>query len=148
MNTPPTDLSGLELLRLLMAGEIPAPSIFALLDLHMVEIGEGTATVEFSPTDAMLNLNGTVHGGVGATVLDVCMSGAIMTTLPPGANFTTAQLSVNYLRPIMPGAERIRARGTVLYPGRRQRTAQGSIVDAGDTLLAHGTTTCLLLGGS
>ena len=148
MSAPPSDLSGFELLRLLMDGQIATPSIFSLLDLHMVEIGEGTATVELSPTEAMLNLNGTVHGGIGATVLDVCMSGAIMTTLPPGANFTTAQLNVNYLRPIMPNAGQIRATGTVLYAGRRQRTAQGIIVDADDTLLAHGTTTCLVLGGA
>ena len=38
----------------------------------------------------------------------------------------------------------IRAEGRTLHLGRRSGTAEGKILDANGTLLAHGTTTCLV----
>ena len=38
----------------------------------------------------------------------------------------------------------IRAEGRSLYVGRRSGTAEGKIIDASGTLLAHGTTTCMI----
>jgi len=42
---------------------------------------------------------------------------------------------------------RVRAVGTVLHRGRKQATAEAKLFDDQDRLLAHGTTTCLILGG-
>jgi len=40
----------------------------------------------------------------------------------------------------------VRCEGTVLYKGRRQATAEGKLVEvATGKLLAHGTTTCLVV---
>jgi uncharacterized protein (TIGR00369 family) len=48
------------------------------------------------------------------------------------------------VRPITDATGPIRAEGRTLHVGRRSGTAEGKILDAQGTLLAHGTTTCLI----
>jgi uncharacterized protein (TIGR00369 family) len=73
------------------------------------------------------------------------MGCAVHTTLPAGVGYTTAQLNLHYLRSMQPGMGRVRATGTVLHRGRKQATAEAKLVDSEGRLLAHGTTTCLIL---
>lgn len=140
-------LSGLEVMQLIAAGELPPPPIAALLGMDVVEVGDGYATFTLEPDSRMLNPIGSVHGGIAATLLDSCMGCAVHTTLPSGAGYTTAQLNLHYLRSMQPGMGRVRATGTVLHRGRKQSTAEAKLFDDQGRLLAHGTTTCLILGG-
>jgi uncharacterized protein (TIGR00369 family) len=139
-------LSGLEVMQLIASGELPPPPIAALLGMDIVEVGDGFATFTLEPDSRMLNPIGSVHGGIAATLLDSCMGCAVHTTLPPGVGYTTAQLNLHYLRSMQPGMGRVRATGTVLHRGRKQSTAEAKLVDERGRLLAHGTTTCLILG--
>ena len=127
-------------------GELPPPPIAALLGMDVVEVGDGYATFTLEPDSRMLNPIGSVHGGIAATLLDSCMGCAVHTTLPPGVGYTTAQLNLHYLRSMQPGMGRVRATGTVLHRGRKQSTAEAKVFDEQGRLLAHGTTTCLILG--
>ena len=138
-------MSGLEVMQLIADGELPPPPIAALLGMDVEEVGPGYATFGLVPDARMLNPIGSVHGGVAATLLDSCMGCAVHTTLEPGLGYTTAQLNVHYLRSMQPGMGRVRATGTVLHRGRKQATAEAKLVDADGRLLAHGTTTCLIL---
>ena len=138
-------LSGLEVMRLMAAGELPPPPIASLLDMDVEEVGDGYATFGLVPDARMLNPIGSVHGGIAATLLDSCMGCAVHTTLEPGQGYTTAQLNVHYLRSMQPGMDRVRATGTVLHRGRKQATAEAKLVAADGRLLAHGTTTCLII---
>jgi uncharacterized protein (TIGR00369 family) len=140
-------LSGLEVMQLIAAGELPPPPIAALLGMDVEEVGDGFATFTLEPDARMLNPIGSVHGGIAATLLDSCMGCAVHTTLAPGLGYTTAQLNVHYLRSMQPGMGRVRAVGTVLHRGRKQSTAEARLLDDKGRLLAHGTTTCLILGG-
>jgi len=140
-------LSGLEVMQLIVTGELPPPPIAALLGMEVEEVGDGFATFTLEPDARMLNPIGSVHGGIAATLLDSCMGCAVHTTLAPGLGYTTAQLNLHYLRSMQPGMGRVRATGTVLHRGRKQSTAEARLVDDKGRLLAHGTTTCLILGG-
>jgi uncharacterized protein (TIGR00369 family) len=140
------ELSGLEVMQLIAAGQLPPPPIATLLGMDVEEVGDGYATFTLEPDERMLNPIGSVHGGVAATLLDSCMGCAVHTTLRPGLGYTTAQLNLHYLRSMQPGMGRVRAVGTVLHRGRKQSTAEGKLLDAQGRLLAHGTTTCLILG--
>jgi uncharacterized protein (TIGR00369 family) len=139
-------LSGLEVMQLIAAGELPPPPIAALLGMEIEEVGDGFATFTLEPDSRMLNPIGSVHGGIAATLLDSCMGCAVHTTLPPGVGYTTAQLNLHYLRSMQPGMGLVRATGTVLHRGRKQSTAEAKLFDGQGRLLAHGTTTCLILG--
>lgn len=138
-------MSGFEVMRLIAAGELPPPPIAELLGMEIVEVGDGFASFTLEPDSRMLNPIGSVHGGIAATLLDSCMGCAVHTTLPPGAGYTTAQLNLHYLRSMQPGMGVVRATGTVLHRGRKQSTAEAKLFDAQGRLLAHGTTTCLIL---
>jgi len=140
-------LSGLEVMQLIATGELAPPPIAALLGMEIAEVGDGFAAFTLEPDERMLNPIGSVHGGIAATLLDSCMGCAVHTTLPAGAGYTTAQLNLHYLRSMQPGMGPVRAIGTVLHRGRRQSTAEAKLLDASGRLLAHGTTTCLILGG-
>ena len=139
--------SGLEMMQLIAGGELPPPPIATLLGMELEEVGDGSAAFTLEPDERMLNPIGSIHGGIAATLLDSCMGCAVHTTLPSGAGYTTAQLNLHYLRSMQPGMGRVRAIGTVLHRGRRQSTAEAKLLDAHGKLLAHGTTTCLILAG-
>jgi uncharacterized protein (TIGR00369 family) len=138
-------MTGLETMRAVAAGELPPPTIALLLGMAPVEVAEGLAVFEMTPDERMMNPIGSVHGGIAATLLDSCMGCAVHTTLEPGQGYTTAQLNIHYLRAMQPGMGTVRATGTVVHRGRRQSTAEGKLYDADGRLIAHGTTTCLIL---
>ena len=110
----------------------------------LTEVKPGFALFTMTPAFKHYNPIGTVHGGVASTLLDSCMSCAIQTHLAKGFGYTTLELKVNLVRPITEKTGPVRAEGRSLYVGRRSGTAEGKIIDASGTLLAHGTTTCMI----
>jgi uncharacterized protein (TIGR00369 family) len=70
---------------------------------------------------------------------------SIMTLLDKGVGSTTLEFKISFVRPITPETGVIRAEGTVVNQGRRVGTAEGRVTDANGRLLAHATTTCLIL---
>jgi uncharacterized protein (TIGR00369 family) len=137
-------MSGLDFLRALVDGRLPAPPIADTLGFRIAEVAPGFALFTMTPSFKHYNPIGVVHGGVAATLLDSCMSCAIQTHFAAGTGYTTLEFKVNMVRPITDTTGPIRAEGRSLHVGRRSGTAEGRIVDAGGTLLAHGTTTCLI----
>ncbi|MCI3933930.1 PaaI family thioesterase [Streptomyces sp. AN091965] len=137
------DVSGPELLRKILAGELPEPPLGSTLDYRLVGYGEGTAVFEIDPGEHLLNPMGTVHGGVLATLLDSALGCAVATLLPPGRAYTTTQLSVNFVRPVFADSPRLRCDATALHVGRTTATAEARVVSSADGKLhAHATTTC------
>ncbi|GGJ77710.1 PaaI family thioesterase [Deinococcus aquiradiocola] len=140
-------LSGLEYLRAMVRGEFTGPPVMDTLkfSLAMDDIGDGRVTFRMTPQEFHYNPIGSVHGGVYAAVLDSALGCAIHTRLPAGVGYTTLELKVSYLRPLLVGMGEVRAIGEVLSLSKQVATAQARLVDAQDKLFAHATTTCLLL---
>jgi uncharacterized protein (TIGR00369 family) len=136
--------SGLDFLQRIASGEVAQPPIGWTLDFRLAEVKPGFALFTMTPAFRHYNPIGTVHGGVASTLLDSCMSCAIQTYVEKGFGYTTLELKVNLVRPITEKTGPIRAEGRSLYVGRRSGTAEGKIIDASGTLLAHGTTTCMI----
>ena len=87
---------------------------------------------------------GGVHGGWYGTLLDSCMSCAVMTMVPKGSVYTTLEYKVNLTRAIPLGTE-IHATGLCDHAGRTTAVARGEIRDANGRLYATGTATCLIM---
>ena len=119
-------LPGLEAMRLLIAGKLPAPSIAGTLGFTLIPLG-------------------MVHGGWALTLIDSCTGCAAHTTLPAGIGYTTVETKVNFVRAITPQTGQVRAEGKVIARGRTIITAEGVLKDAGGKLLAHGTSTLMVL---
>jgi uncharacterized protein (TIGR00369 family) len=139
-------MTGLEFLRALAAGEGPAAPIGELMGFEPVEAEEGRVVFAALPGPQHYNPIGSVHGGLAATLLDSAMGCAVHTTLPEGMGYTTLELKVNYTRPITTETGRIICEGTVVHRGGRVATAEGRVIaERTGKLLAHGTTTCLII---
>jgi uncharacterized protein (TIGR00369 family) len=139
-------VTGLEFLRAIAAGEIPGAPIAELLGFAPVEAEEGRVVFAAVPDQRHYNPIGTVHGGLAATLLDSAMGCAVHSTLPARTGYTTLELKVNFTRPMTSETGRILCEGTVVYRGGRVATAEGRVfAEADGKLLAHGSTTCLIL---
>jgi len=141
-----SELPGLQCMQAIVDGTLPPPPIARLLDFTIVEVDDGRAVFAMEPAEWMYNPIGSVHGGIAATVLDSCMGCAVHTTLEAGVAYTTADLQVRYIRAMSGTTGRVLAEGRVVHRGRRTATAEGRLfVESDETLLAHGTTGCVIL---
>jgi uncharacterized protein (TIGR00369 family) len=102
--------------------------------------GAGVCVVSGVVKHVHLNVNGVVHGGVYATILDTAMGGSVVTTLRDGEVTATTSLYIEFLRPAEEGAH-LRARGEVVRRGRHLAFVEGNLYNGDGVRLsqAHGT---------
>jgi uncharacterized protein (TIGR00369 family) len=137
-------LSGLDTLRAMIAGELPAPPVMHTLGMDRIEVDEGRVTVVMQAQEFHYNPLGTVHGGILATLLDTATGCAVHTTLPAGIGYTSLDLTTRFLRPVTVDSGELRCEGTVISRGRTIALAEAKLSDARGRLLAHATSSCLL----
>ena len=128
----------------IFSGRLPPPPIGETLDFLPIEIEPGRAVFQGRPLLRHYNPLGGVHGGWIATLLDSCVGCAVHSTLPAGKAYTTAELKINYVRPVTMRVPLLRAIGSVIHVGGRMATADGRLVGADGKLYAHATTTCFI----
>jgi uncharacterized protein (TIGR00369 family) len=138
-------MSGLELLRGIIKGTLPAPPIQQTLDFRLIKVERGYAVFAGIAKFEYYNPIGSVHGGYTAALLDSCMACAVHSTLEVGYSYATLEIKINYVRAITSDTGEVRAEGKVINSGKRIATAEGRLFDAAGKLYAHGTTTCLIL---
>ncbi len=137
-------LSGLQMLRAVLARELPSPPISRVLAFRLAEAEHGSCVFTGEPSADYFNPLGTVHGGWAATLLDSAMGCAVHTTLKPGEGYTTVEMKLNYVRPILPKTGPVRCEGRVIHRGATIATSEGKLLDGAGKLLAHGTETCMI----
>jgi uncharacterized protein (TIGR00369 family) len=139
------DLTGLEMLRAMIAGALPPPPIGETMGFRLIEAGPGLAVFEGSAGPHLLNPLGGVHGGVALTLIDSAAGCAVHTELPAGVGYTTVETKVNFTRPVPPDGSPIRCEGRVVTRGRQIATAQARLLRSDGKILAHGTSTLIIL---
>ena len=137
-------LAGLPFLEAIRDGRLLAPPVSRLMGFSLTEVSAGRAVFECEPSEAHYNPVGSVHGGVISTLLDSALSCAVHTTLPAGTGYTTAELKVNFVRPVVTGTGRLRSEGHVIHAGSRLATAEARLTDTSGKLYAHAVGTCLV----
>ena len=139
-------LSGLELLTAVASGKIPSPPMAHTMGFRLTEVGNGQATFECPIDRRLLNPFGTVHGGVALALLDSAAGCALHTLLPAGTGYTSIETKANYTQPLTVESGTVRAVGTVLSKGKRIATAEAKLFAEDGTLVAHGSSTLMILG--
>ena len=142
--TAMTTMSGIDYMRALQAGDFPPPPILAVMNLDLVEVGEGTVTFTAQPDESHYNPIGAVHGGFACTVLDSVTGCAVQTTLPHGFGYTSLEIKVNYLAGITATTGPLTAVGTVIKPGKRVAFAEGVLTDSSGKVVATASSTLLV----
>jgi uncharacterized protein (TIGR00369 family) len=138
------EMSGLEYLQSIVDGRIPAPPIARLMGFDLAEVSPGRASFTVVPHESQYNPIGTVHGGLVCTLLDSVAGCAAQTTLPKGMGYTSLEIKINYLRPVLLSSGKLTAVGTVTKPGRRAAFVDATVVDAEGKLVATASSTLLI----
>ncbi|WP_067502780.1 PaaI family thioesterase [Actinoplanes sp. TFC3] len=137
--------SGLEVLQAMSRGELPPPPVMQLMDIAELTAVEGSVTVRLQPQEFHYNPLGTVHGGMLSTLLDTAAACSVHSTLPAGVAYTSLDLNVKFLRPVTLASGMLTTIGSVLQRGRRTALADARMTDAAGRLVAHATSSCMIL---
>jgi uncharacterized protein (TIGR00369 family) len=100
-------------------------------------------TVAFEAVPTLFNPQGTLHGGVLATAMDISMGHLLNHTAGPGA---TLEIKLQYMAAVTEGI--VQCRATVLRQGRSISFLQSHATRADGALVAHATATWRLLRAS
>jgi uncharacterized protein (TIGR00369 family) len=140
--------TGKEILRAIIDGELPQPPIAKSMTFWITEAGDGFAVFEGEPGEHLLNPMGGVHGGWALTLIDSAAGCAGLSLLPAGLGFATIETKANFSRPITKDTGRVRAEGRVVAQGRQIISAEAKVLSRDGKVLAHGTSTLMVLGGA
>jgi acyl-CoA thioesterase len=105
-----------------------------LIGYHYTSHTAGASDCEIEITASHLNPGKIAHGGVIYTLADAAMGAAVMAMLEPGKRCVTAELKVNYLKPVAAG--RVRAHASVLRLGSRLATVTAELRDDEEDIVA------------
>lgn len=140
------DISGLEFMQKIVAGELPTTTIARSMNFTVVRAEAGQIEILGRPAFDQTNAFGGIHGGWYGVILDTCMTCAIVTGLKAGQYQTTLEYKINMIRAIPIGTE-VKAIGTLEHIGRSTGVARGEIRGVEDgRLYATGSTTCFIMG--
>jgi uncharacterized protein (TIGR00369 family) len=97
---------------------------------------EGACIVSFEVNSFMFNPQGSLHGGVLATALDISMGHLLKHQFGAGA---TLEMKVQYFAPVRSGV--VTCRANFLKKGRKTFFLQSSAYDDSGDTIAHATST-------
>ncbi len=134
-------LPGLERMRGWRTGAVPAAPIVYLTEMSVGDVSEGTASYSIPASRWFSNSTGLIPGGLLAVLADAPLGTALGTVAGAGEWFTTAELSLSFLRPVRPDPEaRISANGQLIHRGRTVGLTEAFLINekTGD-LVAFGS---------
>ncbi len=107
------------------------------LDLHLVDVGNGEASMRMPFREQVQNGAGAVHGGAIVSLCDTVFWVALASIYGPTQPTATAALSCAFLRPALPPHDLI-AHARVRKPGKRIVYGDVEVFSA-EKLVAHAT---------
>ena len=119
---------------------------FELLSMKLLDVGVGFSVLEIDLSKKHLQPFGFVHGGVFASIIDAAAFWAIFFEVEhQNSGVTTVDLKLNYLAPAASG--KLIAKGRQIKLGKTLGYADAEVSDDNGKLLAHGTSTVMILPG-
>ena len=123
--------------------ESRVPPIMRTIGMHLMHFDEGEAAVTIKVDRRFHNPMGTLHGGVITDLADACMGIATMTTLADVESFTTPELKMNFLRPVIEGE--LTAEAKVVHRGSTVAMVEVVVRNDEGRDIARGTATQMVL---
>jgi uncharacterized protein (TIGR00369 family) len=132
-------LPGRERLKGWRRGFWPPPPLSHLTGARPTGFGSGTAEAQMPASGWLAASNGVITGGTLAMLADIAFGCSIETELPAATAYTTAELSLSFLRPARPGGA-LTASGQAIHVGRSVGLSEVFVIEEeSERLLAHGT---------
>jgi uncharacterized protein (TIGR00369 family) len=139
------DMSGLEVFRAAVAGEIPSPPFAELFGMRTTHAEEGSVTHVIRATQWLCSPARSIYGGILAFLADAAMSAAVATTLPARHSCATLDLKVQFLRPGVGDGRELSVHGSVVHRGKSIAVTRAEVVNADGKPLVLATGSTLLL---
>jgi uncharacterized protein (TIGR00369 family) len=136
--------SGLDLLRSMLDSGL-GPPIGHLFGLGLTAVEPGGATFAMPVTDWLLFPQGVVSGATLAVLVDAPLGCTVQTALPPATPFTTAEISLRFLRTVVPNSGTLTAKGRLIHAGRTTGVSLVEVTDQAGRLVAVTSTRCAIL---
>jgi acyl-CoA thioesterase len=114
-----------------------------LLGIEIDSIEPSRARLSVEVRQELLQLQGVMHGGAIASLIDTAVAFAIISVSGPQDRFTTVEMKVNYLSAIREG--RVVADARLIRDGRRIIVAECDVFDSQGRLAAKGLLTYIRL---
>jgi uncharacterized protein (TIGR00369 family) len=137
-------LSGLDLLRSVLEGGL-GPPIRYLFGLGPTSVEPGGVTFTMPVTDWLLFPQGVVSGATLSILVDAPLGCAVQTALPPATPFTTAEISLRFLRTVAPQSGMLTAKGRLIHAGQTTGVSLVEVTDEAGRLVAVTSTRCAIL---
>ena len=119
---------------------------FDLLSMKISEVGARFSVLEIDLAQKHLQPFGFVHGGVFASIIDAAAFWSLFYEIEDQeTGVTTVDLKLNYLAPAVSG--KLIAKGRQIKLGKTLGYAEAEVTDVNGKILAHGTSTVILLPG-
>ena len=126
----------------LIQGKVSPPPVAELLGLKVTDFCDGCTTVEMEATEKHWNPMKILHGGIYCDLADMAMGFSFLTTLNKDELFTTVDLRMNYLKPVMKG--KLIASSKIIKRGKRLGYIECEIVNDQGELVAKASSTCII----
>jgi uncharacterized protein (TIGR00369 family) len=130
-------LSGLERMQAFREGRVPLPPISYLTEILFTNVSAGHVGFQMPASPWFANATGIIPGGIAAVLADAPLGSALDTDLPAGVAYTTAEMSLTFLRPVRPDPENtISASGQLVHRTGTVGVTEAFLIDeATDKLL-------------
>jgi uncharacterized protein (TIGR00369 family) len=115
------------------------------LPMRIVSMSDGASRIELDIDTVHLQPFGIVHGGVIATLIDTATFWAAFSSISEDDGLVNVDLKLNYLAVARSG--RLAAEGRSIKSGRTISYAEASVRADDGSLIAHGTSTLMVLPG-
>jgi len=106
----------------------------SLLGIRIHSLERGAATMLFDVRPELTRMEGILHGGALASLIDTAAAFAVLSLLAPDEQTVTVDLTLHYLRPVTAG--QVAARARVVRAGRRLVNVAVEATDSDHRLVA------------
>jgi uncharacterized protein (TIGR00369 family) len=134
-----------DLLERAMRGPLPlavdTSPLAVELSAQILQVEPGEVRLGYHASARFIQATGALQGGMLATMLDFGLAFAALTLRQPGESTATLSLTINYLRPALPGLYEVHAR--VVRSGRRVTYAEATLMQPSGEFVATATSPLL-----
>ncbi len=114
-----------------------------LLGINFEGVERGAASLSMRARPELERFGGIMHGGALASLADTAAAFAVLSTLPPGQQTVTIDLTLHYLRPVTGG--NLTANARLVRGGRRIATVAVDVTNEAGALVLTALTSYLKL---
>lgn len=111
------------------------------LSARILQAEPGEVRLSYRAGARFSQATGSLQGGTLAMMLDFGLAFAALSLRQPGGSTATLSLTVNYLRPALPGVYEVHAR--VVRSGHRVSYAEATLMQAAHVIVATATSPLL-----